>query len=228
VEKKKYNLCIKVLRRFSKEGLLSKLVLIGSWCLYFYEDFFAGLRYTPSIRTRDIDILVPIPSKIKKEVDIPKLLEDMGFFVDFVGSKGYMRLNHPELIVEFLVPERGKGSNKPYDLPALKMNAQPLRYLDLLLKNTIKVKYNKMVLNVPHPAAFALHKMIIYKRRGKKDKADKDKQQALMLFDYLVKKKDVRKLRQIFNFMHKKWQKTVLDNLKDIERQDIIDILSSK
>jgi hypothetical protein len=228
VEKKKYNLCIKVLKRFSKEGLLSKLVLIGSWCLYFYEDFFAGLRYSPSIRTRDIDLLVPLPPKIKKEVDIPKLLEDMGFVVSFVGSKGYMRLNHPELIVEFLVPERGRGSDKPFNLPGLKMNAQPLRYLDILLKSTIRVKFDKMILNVPHPAAFALHKVIIYKRRGKKDKADKDKQQALMIFDYLVKKKDARKLRQIFGSMHIKWRKTILSNLKNLGRQDIIDILSSK
>jgi hypothetical protein len=225
VGKKKYDLCLEVLSRFSKKGLLNKLVLVGSWCLYFYEDFFAGLHYTPAIRTRDIDLVVPLPPKIKKEVDIPKLLEDLGFVVGFVGSKGYMRLNHPDLIVEFLVPERGKGSDKPYQLKNLGVNAQPLRYLDFLTANTMRVKIDNMIVNVPHPAAFALHKLIIARRRGKKHKSDKDIQQALMIFDFFKKKGDFIKLRRIFESMHKKWQRDVLGNLRILDREDIIEIL---
>ena len=51
-----------------------------------------------------------------------------------------MKLDHPELILEFLVPERGKGIDKPYPLPRLGINATTLRFLNFLSCNTIKVK----------------------------------------------------------------------------------------
>ncbi|MCX5657253.1 MAG: GSU2403 family nucleotidyltransferase fold protein, partial [Candidatus Omnitrophica bacterium] len=81
MEKNQYKLCLEVLRRFNKAGILDGLILIGSWCLYFYKDYFGNILYIDiaTIKTRDIDFLVPIPSRIKKEVDIPKLLEDLGF-----------------------------------------------------------------------------------------------------------------------------------------------------
>ncbi|KAF0145983.1 MAG: hypothetical protein FD156_351 [Nitrospirae bacterium] len=125
---KRYALFLEVLRRFQAAGLLEELVLIGSWCQHFYRSYFADLRYTPAIRTRDMDFLVPVPFRIKNKVDVEKLLRDEGFVVTFSGGAGYMKLMHPELIVEFLVPEKGKGSDKPYPLPQLGMNAQPLRF----------------------------------------------------------------------------------------------------
>jgi hypothetical protein len=132
---KRYALFLEVLRRFQAAGLLKELILIGSWCQHFYRSYFAGLRYTPTIRTRDMDFLVPVPLRIKNKVDVEELLRNEGFVVTFSGGAGYMKLMHPELIVEFLVPEKGRGSDKPYPLPQLSMNAQPLRFLDYLLQN---------------------------------------------------------------------------------------------
>jgi len=48
---------------------------------------------------------------------------------------------HPELELEFLTPELGRGKNKPYELPKLHINAQGLRYLNLLQSNVLKIKY---------------------------------------------------------------------------------------
>ncbi|MDP2911532.1 MAG: GSU2403 family nucleotidyltransferase fold protein, partial [Candidatus Omnitrophota bacterium] len=137
MEKNQYKLCFEVLRRFNKAGILDGLILIGSWCLYFYKDYFENISYIDisTIRTRDIDFLVPIPARIKKEADIPNLLKDLGFVIEFKGSKGYIKLDHPDLIVEFLVPEKGRGSDKPYRLPQLGMNATPLRFLSFLTDN---------------------------------------------------------------------------------------------
>jgi len=119
---KQYDLCLEVLRRLNKAGVLNRLIIIGSWCIYFYKSYFSDVDYSSSIRTRDIDFVVPIPVKFRKKTDIPELLKDLGFIVDF-HAKGYIRLNHPELIIEFLVPERGKGRDKPYPLPELGLNA---------------------------------------------------------------------------------------------------------
>lgn len=137
---KRYALFLEVLVRFQAAGLLEELILIGSWCQHFYRSYFKGMKYTPSIRTRDMDFVVRVPLRIKNKVDVEELLRDKGFVVTFSSGAGYMKLMHPELIVEFLVPEKGMGSDKPYPLPQLGMNAQPLRFLDYLLQNTILIE----------------------------------------------------------------------------------------
>ena len=109
--------------------------------MHFYERYFPRGVYHPTIRTTDIDFLVPRPSRIKKKIHLPSLLEKEGFIVTF-NSQGFMRLEHPELIVEFLVPEKGKGTDKPYPLPSFGINAQTLRFLDFLAGHTILVTIN--------------------------------------------------------------------------------------
>ena len=164
MEKKQYELCIEVLRRFHKAGILRDLILIGSWCLYFYKDYFPGKNEMQRLvlKTRDMDLLVQHPGKLKSKVDVPGLLHDLGFVTIFKGRKGYIKLDHPELLLEFLVPEKGKGLDKPHPLPRLGMNAVALRFLDILTANTIKIEIEGLPLTMPHPANFALHKLIIF------------------------------------------------------------------
>ena len=118
MEKRQYDLFLEILRRFHKAGLLDDVILIGSWTTVLYKVYFKGFerlkRY--ALVTRDLDLLVDYPNRIKEKVDIPQLLEDLGFVVSFVGTKGYIHLVHPDLIVEFLTPERGRGVDKPVPL----------------------------------------------------------------------------------------------------------------
>jgi len=67
VEKKQYDLCIEVLKRLDKSGVLESLILIGSWCLPFYKEYFKSATYGLSLRTRDVDFLVPLPAKFKRK-----------------------------------------------------------------------------------------------------------------------------------------------------------------
>ena len=161
MEKNQYNLCIEVLKRFENAGIMSNVILIGSWCIPFYKQYFCGVKYISAIKTRDMDILVPYPKGIKSKVNIPELLKDLGFIINFMGSKGYIRLEHPELIIEFLTPEKGRGTDKPCPLPQLSLNAQPIRLLNMLIDNLITVTVNDISIILPHPVYFALHKLII-------------------------------------------------------------------
>jgi len=222
---KQYDLCLEVLRRINKVGVLNKIIIIGSWCIYFYKSYFSDVDYSSSIRTRDIDFLVPIPTKFRKKVDIPELLKDLGFIVDF-HSKGYIRLNHPELIIEFLVPERGKGQDRPYPLPELGLNAIALRFLDFLIENSMKLKVDKLMLNVPHPAAFALHKLIISSRRMKKEKGIKERQEAIRIINCLIAKGEEGIIKRLFDSMPKKWRTKVIKALENYEERNILAFLS--
>ncbi len=219
-----YDLCLEVLKRLQKSGVLSQIIIIGSWCQYFYKDYFANVEYSSTIRTRDIDFLVPASPKFKEKVDIPELLKDIGFLLDFSAS-GHIRLIHPDLIIEFLVPERGRGRDKPYPLPQLGLNAQSLRYLDLLEQNSMGFKTAGLEVNLPHPAAFALHKLIISKRRLKEEKRLRDSQSAHHILNCLIENGDCDIIKKIYDSLPKKWKTRILSTLEDPEEKDILALL---
>jgi len=226
VEKNQYELCLEVLRRLNRAGVLKDIMLIGSWCLPFYREYFSGVAYSPTIRTRDIDFLVPNPRKVRGHADIPALLKDLGFIVSHKGSKGYIQLEHPDLVIEFLSPEKGRGTDKPVDIPQLGVNAVALRYLNFLTEDTIKVDTEGFTVCLPSPVHFALHKLILFQRRAKKEKAEKDRDAAVMLLRALIRKGDSGRIRVVFNFMLPSWRKNVLKGLQNAEDKDILNLLA--
>lgn len=224
MEKSQYNLCLEILRRFDNKGLLSDFILIGSWSIVFYEAYFKK-KPDFALRTRDLDFLIEKPHAIKAKVDIPDLLKDLGFVVSFTG-KGYMSLSHSELILEFLVPEKGKGVEKPVSLPTLGMNATALRFLSFLSENVIQIKVEDFKITLPHPVHFALHKLIVSQRpERKKDKAIKDRDAAVTIFKALIAKGDEVSLRKTFNKLPSNWQKMVIKGLDLSAEPQLQDIL---
>ncbi|MCE5300027.1 MAG: nucleotidyltransferase domain-containing protein [Spirochaetia bacterium] len=183
MEKSQYDLVVEILRRFNEKGILGDMVLIGSWATVFYEKYFNAPQYSASIKTRDIDFALPRRIPARENVDIPELLYDMGFIVKYFGDNGLMKLDHPGLILEFIVPEAGAGSELPYRIKQLGINAQPLRYMNMLTENTITIDFEGMNMMLPHPVVYALHKFIIFKRRKKQEKSDKDPESALKVFN---------------------------------------------
>lgn len=227
MEKKQSELCLEILRRLHKAGVLRDFILIGSWCIYFYKDYFSNVPFIDqaTIKTRDLDFLIDNPRKIRRYVNIPELLKDLGFVTIFKGVEGYIKLDHPELILEFLVPERGRGIDKPYPLPKLGINATTLRFLNFLSSNTIKVKVETFYLDLPHPANFALHKLIIFQRRVKEEKAIKDRNAAINILQALINKGESGVIIQVFNSIPQKWQKKIIKGLQKINEKAILEIL---
>lgn len=223
MEKNQYNLCVEVLRRLRKADVLENMILIGSWCMPFYKDYFSGTAYSPSMKTRDIDFLISRRSAIKARADLPALMKDLGFILDFRGREGYIILEHPELAIEFLVPERGRGVDKPVLLPQLGLNAQALRFLELLAKDTITVKVEGISISLPHPANFALHKLLVARRRGRKDKSEKDREAGLKVLKALIDQNEQRHIRRVFDSVSKKWQKTILIELEAMGESRLIE-----
>lgn len=221
MEKKQYDLCLEVLRRLNKAGVLKDLIVIGSWCIPFYREYFHGASM-PAIKTRDIDFLVPNPLKIKHEVDIPALLKDLGFIINFQAHAGYVRLEHPELLIEFLVPEKGRGADKPYQLPKLGVNAVALRFLNFLYDNTIRIEFKDFYVTLPHPANFALHKLIIFQRRANPDKAIKDRNAAIEILKALINKGELKSIKHVFKSVPLKWQNKIIKGLKEAKEEEIL------
>jgi hypothetical protein len=202
------------------------VILIGSWCLPIYKEYYSGDSAMSVIRTRDIDFLVSQKTKFEEKVNLPKMLEDMGFIEEYRYPEGLVKLIHPELIMEFLVHEKGRGSSKPYPLPFLSMNAQGLRFLDLLEENTFEVIFNGIKITVPHPVNFDLHKLIISTRRKNEEKSIKDLQAGLSVLNLCIENKEEEKIQEVFKHILQKQQRGIIVLLEQEKAYNILDILN--
>ncbi|MDD5679211.1 MAG: GSU2403 family nucleotidyltransferase fold protein [Kiritimatiellae bacterium] len=65
MQNKQYELSLNVLRKLEAAGVLRSFVLVGSWCLVLYRDYFRNVGAVPAVRTRDMDFLVPSAAAIR-------------------------------------------------------------------------------------------------------------------------------------------------------------------
>jgi hypothetical protein len=105
------------------------------------------------------------------------------------------------------------------------MNAVALRFLSFLSANTIKVKVEDFYVTLPHPANFALHKLIIFQRRFKQDKAIKDRNIAIEILKSLIVKGESSIIRRVFNSIPKKWQGRIIKGLQTAKEPEILKVL---
>jgi hypothetical protein len=228
MDKKQYRLLLEVLRRFQEKGILKNIILIGSWCVPLYKENYQELENVSTLRTSDMDFLVPLNAKFKEKIDVFELVQDLGFEEQYFGSEGYIKLIHAYLSLEFLVPQRGSGKDKPHRLSELGINAQPLPFLDMLTEKTITVNIDGIRVNVPHPVIFAFHKLAICEIRTgpeKDEKAEKDKRVAIQILTHFVEAKKIAPIKGLFRPLHKNRKKSIIKVLEAEEEDSILEVL---
>lgn len=210
-EKEQLEILLQVLRQFYSAGVLKDIMLIGSWCLYFYRHEFGDPKTIPAVRTLDADFLIPSQRKLKAELDVPATLRELGFAPTFNRSNGLVVYDHPRLRVEFLIPEIGKGFEKPQDIKKLHVKAVGLRYLDFLAAHPREISYGDIEVTVPEPTVFAVHKLIISDRRKKQDKKERDLEAAMGILDWVFEQPgELKKLKLILKALPKKWLENIV------------------
>lgn len=173
-----------LLELFEELGLWKDGVqLIGSWSFLLYQRHL-GVRPFP-LRTQDVDFLLPWPYPERDFVDLADRLAKLGFR-SARNSDGSNFFAHPELKLEFLVPERGRGGLEPRVVKALGMRPVSLRFMDMLREDSIWITEGKARVRVPSPLSFCLHKLVIAQRRAGLDKREKDVQQAVYVLEILA------------------------------------------
>lgn len=206
------NLFEKVLRAFDEMGLWDDGVeLIGSWSFYLYQKHF-GVRAFP-FRTQDVDFLLPRPYPERTKIDIASTLAHLGFHAD-IKSSGVIHFLHPEFKIEFLTPERGKGSRRARPVKPLGIRVVQLRFLDMLFDNPVTVRVESISVRMPSPVNFCLHKLIVAQRRrgpNKREKKEKDIQQALYVLEVL-RPQNFKRARENLS---KKWNSYILKSLRE-------------
>ena len=109
------------------------------------------------------------------------------------GAAGTTYLNpaDPELRVDFLTPMT-RASAKAVRIPNLNVAFQPLKFMEFSLEDVAQAallaEEGAVVVNVPAPARFAVHKLIVNAERSGsfRTKANKDLLQAAALAEYLA------------------------------------------
>ncbi|MBA3066105.1 nucleotidyltransferase domain-containing protein [bacterium] len=211
-------LFFKILKALQKAEILNDIILIGSWTHHFYRIKFKDSTNVPEVRTMDVDFLVPNPPKIKKDVNVQKLLEKQQFKVTRSYPTGYTKYQNPKLDVEFLIPEFGR-EKKPgqVSIDKLHIQANKIRMLAFLQDYTtiITDKKNNISVRVPEPEAYVLHKFIVAQRRVSPDKKEKDLKAAREISKILLDNPNQKKrLKYIFDEIPKGWQKKIINSVE--------------
>jgi len=78
---------------------------------------------------------------------------------------------------------------------------------------------------LPHPANFSLHKLIVFQRRIRKDKAIKDRNIAIRILKALINRGEGNIINEVFDSVPQKWQKRIVKGLEEAKEKEILDIL---
>ena len=190
----------RVIRRLLDHGFFKAGgVLVGTHAFLAYGNLL-GVSWGDASRTQVVDfahagksVSIALPANI--EVDVHRAIEslEMGF-LPISGRAGkagatYLNPKEPDFRLDFLTP-RHRSGDVPIEHPQLHVTMQPLRFMEYSLENVVQVALfcaeGTGVVNVPHPARYALHKLLIYGERSASytQKANKDMAQAGALLSW--------------------------------------------
>lgn len=158
-----------------------------------------GVRWTGMhARTEDVDIASARTLEIavpELDADVPKTLDALG--MGFLPVPGFspkepstsFAVRGKALRVDLITPLASKKPG-PIRIPRFNAAAAPLSFVELLLEDdqpAAVVNGGGILVRVPHPASFALHKLIVATRRQAafQAKREKDLRQAASLIEAL-------------------------------------------
>lgn len=191
----------RVIRRLSEYGFFAAGgVLVGTHAFLAHGNVL-GVRWAEASRTQDVDLAqagknvsVALPATL--QVDTHAAIESLQLGLlptrALSGKSGtsYLNPKEPEFRVDFLTTLH-RGKEKPFEHPQLRVALQPLKFMEYSLEDVIQAvlfcQEGAVTVNIPHPARYALHKLLVYgERKGSfMQKSRKDLWQAAALLGCL-------------------------------------------
>jgi hypothetical protein len=171
----------RVIRRLADYGFFQAGgVLVGTHAFLAFGNML-GVRWGSADRTQDIDfahagksasIALVLPSDVEVQTGDAIQSLGMGFLpVAGLSSKvgaGYLNPKEPEFRLDFLTT-RHRGHEEPFEHSQLHVTMQPLKFMEFSLENVqqsvLFCAEGAVLVNVPHPARYALHKLLVFGER---------------------------------------------------------------
>jgi hypothetical protein len=205
-------------------------VLVGTAAYQTYAAML-GTRFPgPLLQTADVDIAqfknvsVAVEDRTPPTLDVLRAVDrtfrpvphhaDSRKVASYVAKGG--------LRVDFLTPNRGADTEKPQALRALQTDALPLRFLDYLIfepEPAVVLHGAGIYILVPAPERFAVHKLIVSRRRRTGDvKRDKDVRQSEALLPVLLEKRP-QALQAAWQEAHangRRWSRLLFEGMREL------------
>ena len=216
----------RIIRRLNETGIFrAGSVLIGSHAFIAHGNML-GVSWRDHAYTKDIDfahagraVALALPHDLALETRQTVESLESGFlpipgFFPGDETASFVSKADKTLRVDFCSPMVG-GKDKPYFHHELGVNLQPLRFLDLILEDVqqaaILSSSGATLVNVPDPARYALHKLLVFAERRKRNpvKAKKDLYQAAALLEVLwgFRPEDLKRIWAQVNESGPGWRK---------------------
>lgn len=192
----------RIVRRLNEIGFFSAGgVLVGAHAFLAYGNAL-GVAWRDLGRTQDIDfahagrnISLALPSGLTVNTRDAIASLEAGFlpatgFRPWDKTATFVSKVDKQLRVDFLTPLVG-GKGDVYEHDQLGVNLQPLRFLEFILEDihqaVVISPVGAVMANVPDPARFALHKLLVFAERRARnpEKALKDLKHAAALVEAL-------------------------------------------
>ena len=222
----------KVLALLEKSGVfLAGGVIVGTLAFRAFSNML-GVRWLSELQTRDIDIasdntfrVAVKPAESQTSLSQTLLDSGMGFIevpaLNRKSASTEFKIKGQALSVELLTPMTGKDNAAPVMIDALGTHAEPVRYLDYLLEDiqsAVLLYRHGIFVNVPSPARFALHKLVVSQRRpaAMHEKSRRDLAQAGQLLSVLIDERpfDITQAADAASTMGNRFNKQLQEGLK--------------
>lgn len=236
-----------ILHAFWKAGLFRRRAcVVGTVAFLNYENYFGLFFENFRMRTNDVDfaqfhsISVSIEDNMEHPLEILKQLDNTYKDVPNLTKSNPTRfVNQDAFKVEFISPNNSKDeyTGHPTPLPSLSIHAENMRFLDFLIAETVRVPVlykSGLVVNVPSPERFAIHKIIVSARRlndaNGKVKSEKDLLQTEILLRALKQKQDLPTLAMAFDEAWNNgpsWKKHLFEGMRRMDRESLSIIIEA-
>lgn len=210
----------------SMNPYLNDIVIIGGWAWYFYRRYLCGQDVISLDFTRDLDCAVSRGLK-KKGRTMEELLKEHGFewvptgdFKPPSEKYAWPDSKDSRAVIEFLTPSLGADRSPTVEVQK-GLVAQPLRYLDILIEDTLTIEVDesyegnsfKGSIVVPKPGMFVAQKALSYTGRRSSRGKGKDLYYMYDLIDRPLGLED-RIVGEIKERKDKAWYESMVANLK--------------
>jgi len=186
----------RILQRLTDHGFFhAGGVLIGTHAFLAYQNMF-GVTWAHGTLTMDLDfahpgknISIAVPNSFS--MDAHEAIDSLrqGFIPNNARTT-FIKADEPDLQLDF-VTTQGRSGDEPVLIKPLNIMMQPLRFMEFsmedIMKGVLLTQQGPIVVNLPRPERYALHKLIIHGERSgdARLKARKDLDQAACLLAML-------------------------------------------
>lgn len=214
-------------------------VLIGTLAFRTSANVF-GVRFRKAaLQTQDVDIahdraIGVALARNTSSVKLEEIIERSGLNLhpvpplDRKQPSTSFKVRGRDLRVDFLTPLTGRESSTAAYLPAFGLSAKPLRFLDYLIEDpiqTVVLGSDVVLVNIPSPARFAMHKLWTSTQRPAafQAKATKDRIQAEQLIEVLIEDRP-DDLRDAWDALTQKARTAVRSAMKGFEPEIVLGV----